>query len=83
MNRNVLGRLARSTATILTDTRCLSSCKLFFTLNCKSSFLWRPNLLQNFYEITLHQTVIDRGSINVKQLADYILDTRQKSVSYH
>jgi len=66
-NRKVFGRPTSSTATTLTEAGFLSSYKLFCTLNCNNSFLWRSDLLHNFYKVNLRQTVGNGGSITVKQ----------------
>jgi hypothetical protein len=68
-NRNVFGRPTSNTVTTLTDAGFLSSYKLFGTLNCNNSSLWRSELLRNFYKVKLRQRVGDGGSINVKQQA--------------
>jgi hypothetical protein len=80
-NRNVFGRPTSSKVTTLTDADYLSSYKLFCTLNCKNSFLWRSDLLHNFYEVNLRQTVGDGGSIKVKQQAYFRHPTEQRVLS--
>ena len=64
-NRNVFGRWTGNTVTTLTDAVFVSSYKMFCTLKCNYSILWRYDLLHNFYHVDLRQTVGDSDSINL------------------